>query len=114
MGGLIWVDSDYGLPIFLLLTVLGAAAAFSSGRAIALSWSAEWLLVPAMIVLSAAVRFLHFALFQENLFSLHYYVVTLIVLIVVALYGYRGTRARQMATQYSWAFARSGLGWRAR
>jgi len=114
MAGLIWVDSDYGLPIFLLLTFLGGAAAFASGRAIALSWSAEWLLIPAMIVLSAAVRFLHFALFQENLFSLHYYVVTLIVMIAVAGYGYRSTRARQMATQYSWAFARSGLGWRAR
>ena len=61
-----------------------------------------------------AVRFLHFALFQEDLFSIHYYLVTLIVMLAVAVYGYRAMRARQMATQYSWAFTRAGLGWRAR
>jgi hypothetical protein len=114
MAGLIWVDSDYGLPIFLLLTILGAAAAMATGRAMAGTWTPEWLIVPGMIALSAAVRFLHFALFQEDLFSLHYYVVTLIVMIVVAVYGYRAMRARQMATQYSWAFTRSGVNWRAR
>jgi uncharacterized membrane protein len=114
MAGLIWVDSDYGLPIFLLLTILGAAAAFASGRALASTWSPEWLLAPAMIILSAGVRFLHFALFQEDLFSFHYYVVSLIVMVVVAIYGYRAMRARQMATQYSWAFTRSGFNWRAR
>ena len=46
--------------------VLGGAAAFATGRAIAKTWSPLWLILPAMIVLAAAVRFLHFALFQED------------------------------------------------
>jgi hypothetical protein len=67
-----------------------------------------------MIVLSAAVRFLHFALYQEELLSLQYYVVTLVILLIAAFAGYRSMRARQMATQYSWAFEKAGLNWRPR
>ena len=114
MTGLIWSDADYGLPVFLLLTFLGAAAAFATGRAIAGSWGPLGQLIPAMAALAAGVRFLHFALFQEDLFSLHYYLVTFVILLAVAWYSYSGTRTRQMATQYSWLFEKSGMTWRAR
>ena len=115
MNGLFWADTDSGFWIFLLLTVvIGGAAAIASGRALAKTWSPAWALVPAMIVLSAAVRFLHFALYQEDLLSLQYYVVTLVILLVAGFGGYRSMRARQMATQYSWAFEKSGLNWRPR
>jgi hypothetical protein len=67
-----------------------------------------------MVALAAAVQFLHFALFQEELLSLHYYLVTLALLLVAAWLGYAAMRARQMATQYSWAFEKIGLRWRAR
>jgi hypothetical protein len=114
MAGFLWPDSDYGLLSFLILTVLAAAAAAATGRAMAKGWGARWRIVPAMIALAAATQFLHFALFQEELLSLHYYLVTLVVLLVVAWLGYASMRARQMATQYSWAFTRSGVTWRAR
>lgn len=114
MGGLFWADSPGGFWIFLLLTILGGAAAIASGRAMAKTWSPAWAIVPAMIVLSAAVRFLHFALYQEELLSLRYYLVTLVILLIAAFGGYRSMRARQMATQYSWAFEKSGLNWRPR
>ena len=114
MAGLIWTDTDNGLFVFVLLTILGAAAAWATGRALAKGWSPIWLIVPAMAVLSAAVRFLHFSLFQEDLFSIHYYIVTLVILLAVAWIGYRAMRATQMATQYSWAYAKSGLAWRPR
>ena len=114
MGGLLWSEASYGLPIFLLLTFLGGAAAFATGRALAASWSPAWLMAPATLGLSCAVRFLHYALFQETLLSLHYYLVTAVILGLVTWIGYRVTRTRQMATQYSWAFAKAGLGWRAR
>ena len=39
MGGLIWTDTDNGLFVFILLTVLGGAAAMASGRALAKTWS---------------------------------------------------------------------------
>jgi uncharacterized membrane protein YjgN (DUF898 family) len=67
-----------------------------------------------MAVLSAAVRFLHFSLFQEDLASLHYYLVTLAILLVVAWIAYKSMRAQQMATQYSWAYEKVGLNWRPR
>ena len=114
MDGLLWAASDYGLLAFLILDGLGAAAAFATGRALAKGWSSVWQLAPAIVALAAAVQFLHFALFQEELLSLHYYLVTLVLLVIVGWVGYSEMRARQMATQYSWAFQKNGLSWRAR
>jgi hypothetical protein len=114
MGGILWSDSDYGLLAFIVLDGLGALAAFATGRALASGWSAMWRLVPGIIALAAAVQFLHFALFQETLLSLHYYLVTLVLLLAVGWIGYSEMRARQMATQYSWAFQKAGLLWRTR
>ena len=114
MGGIIWAETDYGLRSFVILTVLAAAAAWAIGAAFAKSWSPLWLIAPAAAVLSAAVRFLHFSLFQEELLSLHFYLVILIVTLAVSWVSYKSARARQMATQYSWAFAQAGLGWRER
>jgi hypothetical protein len=114
MSGILWADTDNGLFVFILLTILGAAAATATGRALAKGWSPAWLILPYMAVLSAAVRFLHFSLFQEDLGSLHYYLITLIVLLVVASAAYKSMRARQMATQYSWAYEKAGLNWRPR
>jgi hypothetical protein len=114
MGGIIWADTGDGVFVFLLLTVLGSAAAAASGRALAKTWSPAWMLIPYMAVLSAGVRFLHFALFQEELASLHYYLVTLIILLAVGWTSYRSMRATQMATQYSWSYEKNGLNWRAR
>jgi hypothetical protein len=114
MAGILWVDSDFGLLAFLILDALGAAAAFATGRALASGWSPLWRVVPAAAALAAGVQFLHFALFQEDLLSLHYYIVTLALLLLAAWIGYARMRARQMATQYSWAFEQVGLTWRAR
>ncbi len=114
MDAILWPASDSALLAFLVLDGLGAAAAFATGRALAKGWSPIWRLVPAIVALSAAVQFLHFALFQEDLLSLHYYLIAFVLLIVVGWIGYSEMRARQMATQYSWAFRKSGLSWRAR
>ncbi len=114
MNGWIWADTDYGWLAFIVLTVLGAAAAIATGRSFARAWSPRGLVFPAIIALAAAVQFLHYALFQEDLLSAHYYIVTLILLLAAALYGYQSTRAKQMSTQYSWAFEKAGLNWRDR
>jgi hypothetical protein len=114
MAGIFWTNTDNGLFVFVLLTVLGAAAAAASGRALAKTWSPTWLLIPYMAVLSAAVRFLHFSLFQEELSSIHYYLVTFVIMLVVAWLSYKSMRATQMATQYSWSFEKVGLNWRER
>ena len=113
MNGLIWSSADYGWLAFIVLDGLGAAAASSTGCAFASSWSSRLLIVPAMIVLAAAVHFLHYALFQEA-FSFYYYGVTFVVLLIAAGLGYQTMRVRQMTTQYTWAFEKHGLTWRAR
>jgi hypothetical protein len=114
MAGYLWADADFGLLAFLILDGLGAAAAFAAGRALASGWNPAWRIVPSAAALAAAVQFLPYALFQEDLLSIHYYLVGLVLLLAAAWIGFAAMRSRQMATQYSWAFERSGLTWRAR
>jgi hypothetical protein len=111
---ILWPATNSGLLALIVLDGLGAAAAYSTGRAFALSWSAQLLLIPAILALAAGIRFLHYALFLEPLLSPHYYLVDVVILGVAAGFGYTLTRARQMATQYSWAYEKDGLRWRPR
>ena len=101
---------------FILVTILLAGgAAFMTGRAAARGWMPKWQLVVYMVLLAAATRFIHFALFSGSLLSLHYYVVDLIVLLAIGFVGMRVTRSAQMATQYRFAYDRSGpFGWKRR
>ena len=113
MGGVLWSDSPYGLFTFILITlVLGGAGAWATGRAIAKTWRPLATLAPYMIFLTAGVRFLHYALYAEPLLSPVLFISALIWMMAVSALGYRATRARQMATQYSWAYESSGLNWR--
>jgi hypothetical protein len=102
--------------IFLLLTViLGGGAAYLAGRALAHGWKPIGLLIIYMVLFTAGMRFLHFALFQAKLTSLHYFISDGIILTAAALLGYRLTRVSQMVTQYPWLYERSGpFGWRAK
>jgi len=111
MHGWLFPDSDSGLIAFCVLTGLGLLASLATGRSFATSWSPVWLIVPAMLALAAAVHFLHYALFQEDLASLYYYGVTFLVLLIGAALGYRSKRARQMGTQYRWMFYTEGMFW---
>lgn len=88
---------------FVVVTLLlGGAAAFVSGRAIALTWRSP-LNVPAyMLLLAAAVRFVQYAVFATPLLSARSYLIDLAILLAVAAAGYRVTRRGQMATQYGW------------
>lgn len=111
--GLLW-ENSFG--VFLLLTVfLGGGAGWLSGRAIALTWRPVWQILVYMVLLSGAVRFLAYGLFDETLVSLHYYVVTLVILLAISGLGYRVTRVGQMVTQYRWLYERAGpFAWRER
>jgi hypothetical protein len=108
--------SDDGPWVFLVLTVIiGGAGAFLSGRSLARSWKPFGRTFLYMALLAAAVRFFHYALFDGNLLSLYYYLVTYIVLLSAASLGYRMMRTTQMVTQYRWLYERtSPLTWRAR
>lgn len=89
--------------VFLGLTcALGGAAAWATGRALALTWRPFWMVPAYALALAAAVRFLHYALFEEPLLSAPLFAADAAVLIAVAALGFRLTRARQMTTQYGW------------
>jgi len=110
-----WLSDD-GLRVFLVLTVIiGGGAAFLSGRGLAKSWKPFSRVFFYMALLTAAVRFFHYALFEGNLLSVYYYLVTYVLLLAAACLGFRAMRTTQMVTQYRWLYERTGpLTWRER
>jgi hypothetical protein len=92
--------ADNAGPFLLVTVILGGGAAFLAGRAIAQTWRPWWQGMLYMFILGAAVRFIHFALFDGTLLSLPAYGLDTAVAIGFAALGFRITRARQMARQY--------------
>jgi hypothetical protein len=86
-----------------------------TGRACAQTWRTYPQLLLYLIPLGAAVRFIHYALFEGTLLSLHYYLVDVVVLMVIGTIGYRYTRTKQMVRQYNWLYEKaSPLSWKAK
>ena len=107
----LYEEGSFG--IFLLVTVaMGGGAAWLSGRAIAATWRPWWQIIAYMLILGAAVRFIHYALFEETLLSPHYYLVDSAICLLFGFLAFRVTRARQMARQYPFLYTRTGrLSW---
>jgi hypothetical protein len=99
---------------FLLLTcVIGGAAAYATGRAIALTWRPFWQAPAYMIPLTAAVRFLHYALFGEDILAAGPAFLAFLFLLAVAASAFRLMQARQMVRQYRFAYKAAGpFAWR--
>ena len=99
--------------LFLLVTcVMGGWAAWMTGRACATTWRPYPILAIYLTLLTVAVRFIHFALFEGTLTSLQYFLVDLVVVQAIGAIGYRVTRARQMVSKYRWLYVAAGpLGW---
>ena len=114
MGGYLYADGSASLAAFVVFTlILGWLGGWATGRAFASTWRSPLTLIPATIALAAAVRFLHYAIAGDDLGSVYYYLVSLLVVTIGASYGFVAFRAGQMSRQYSWIFARSGsLTWR--
>lgn len=90
-----------GVWIFLLVSVIfGASTAFVSGQAIAQTWRPFWHALGYALVIGLAVRFIHFALFEEVLLSLRNYIIDCAVLGATASLGFVLARRRQMQQQY--------------
>src|SRR3981189_358035 len=96
-----FLTDEQSLGVFLLVTVaMGGGAAWLAGRAIAATWR-PWLHVAGyMLILGAAVRFIHFALFEGTLLSPQFYAVDTLVCLIFGYLGFRVTRVAQMTTQY--------------
>jgi hypothetical protein len=111
-----FLADERSLGVFLLVTVaMGGGAAWLAGRSIATTWRPWWHVAFYMLLLALAVRFIHFALFNSRLLTLHYYLVDYAVCLISGLIAFRLTRVHQMVTSYNWINVRSGvLGWRRR
>jgi hypothetical protein len=108
MSGILYEERSIWL--FLLVTiVLGGGAAWLAGRAIASTWRPWWQLTGYMLILGAAVRFIHFALFEGTLLSPRFYLIDTLFCLLFGLLGFRTTRVAQMTTQYGWINTRAGL-----
>lgn len=114
MQGILYEEPTIWL--FLLVTVvMGGWAAWMTGRAVAITWRPFLQLVLYTLVLGLAIRFIHFALFEATLLTLHYYLVDTLVLFAFGLAGWRYNRTRQMTSQYRWLYERTGpFTWKAR
>jgi hypothetical protein len=111
MHGILYEDNFVN---FLIVTViLGGAAAWMTGRACALTWRPYATLLLYLVILAAAVRFIHFAPLEGTLLSVHYYLVDFAVVLIIGFLGYRHTRMKQMTSRYAWLFKQAGpLAWK--
>ena len=112
MQGILYEESSAWLWVGVTV-IIGGWIAWMTGRGIALAWKPALVAALAALPLALAVRFVHFALFDGALLSLHYYLIDLSVVLAVALLGHRYTRTSQMARQYRWMIERTGpFSWR--
>jgi hypothetical protein len=112
MQGILY--EEHSAWLFILVTVvMGGAAAWQMGRSIAQTWRPFSRLFLYAALLTLAVRFIHFALFQGTLTSAQYFLVDYAVVLALAALGWRKRRAEQMASQYAFSFTSAGpFGWR--
>lgn len=103
------------LPFVLLTLAAGGGAAWRTGQAVAERWGPIWPVAAYTLLIAAAVRFLHYALFDAELLSLASYLIDAAILIAIAFIAHRVRRTRHITEQYPWLFARtSPATWRDR
>lgn len=113
MGGF-YANESVFQAIFITL-VLGGGCALLAGRAIASTWRTVWIAAAAAFPMAAAVRFVHYALFNETLLEPKSYILELLILLIVICLSFQRTRAVQMVRQYYWLYEPHGpLSWRLR
>lgn len=103
------------MQVLFVTGILGGAAAWATGKAIAETWRPFLQVVLYMVLLGAAVRFAHFALFKGHLLSLPSYLADMLYLLAVGSLSFRITRTSRMVSQYRWLYERtSPVSWRPR
>ena len=107
----VYTAGPHGLWIFLLVSfVMGCSTAYVAGRAIAETWRPYWHAIVYALIIGLAVRFIHFALFEEVLLSARNYIVDCALLLLAGTVGYNVTRRRQMQQQYGILLGGSPVG----
>jgi len=101
------------VPDLLLVSVfLGGGAAWLTGRATARIWAPWWQLILYLVLLTVAVRFIHYSLFEGYFFlppadffrGLAGAAMDFVILVVLGSLGRIYTRSRQMRRQYGFLY----------
>ena len=109
-----WFGNTLFVVVLLNLALIGPAS-FAAGHGVAVTWRHWAQVVFYTALLSASLRFLDYALANGKLWSVGGFLLGWLIQGSVGLFAYRLTRARQMARQYPWLYARRGLlGWEER
>lgn len=112
--GELYTNESWFQAAFITL-VLGGGGAWLAGRAVAATWRSRWAAVAAAVLMAMAVRFVHFALFEETLLAGRPFALETLALVAISALAFQRTRALQMVRQYYWLYEQRGpLGWRAR
>ena len=111
---LVWLGGTL-FNVLLFNIVLIGPASFAMGHAMAVTWRPWRHIILYSAFLSAALRFLDYALAGGELWSVAGFLLGWTVQLAFSAFAYRLTRARQMARQYLWLYQRKGLlGWEER
>jgi len=108
-------EGHTALHIFRVVTwvLLLGGAAWKTGVAMANRWRPWHQVAGYILLLGLADRFIIYALYFGDLWSLSGYLIDTAILMAVALLAYRSTTARNMIAQYPWLYERiSLLSWR--
>lgn len=108
----LWSDVGFW-PFFFLTVIIGGATALAAGRAVAKTWRPITQVFVYAAILAAAVRFLHYALFDGYFFispenpleGVARWALAYAILAAIGAVGYKVRRSAQMASQYSWLAA---------
>ena len=101
------------LQVLFVTCLIGGGTAWITGHTLANNWRSLAQTIFYLLLLGAAVRFVHFALFQAPLFSWPAYLADTSFLIVVGGLSWRLALVQRMVRQYRWLYERAGpFGWR--
>lgn len=95
------------LQFMLITCVLGGWTAWRTGKSVADGWQTYTTVLVYTMLLGLGIRFVHHALFNGTMFSLHYYVVDTIILLLFSTAGFRFYRTRQMVSSYYWLYEKA-------
>ncbi len=111
---ILYPSGPNGLAVFIFVTlILGGAASWAAGRAVAMVWKPIWQLAFYMALMTFAVRFVQYALFHQPFLTVGNVLVDYLALSAFAMLGYRMMRTWQMGTQYPWVFTQGSIiSWR--
>ena len=108
------LDTHLGGTIIVTVIMMGFAA-WSTGRAVAITWRPFWQVVVYPFLLGFVDRGLNRAFADGELWSVTGYLADTAFLVLVSFLAYRVAHTRKLTTQYPWLYDRTGpLSWRER